>query len=109
MEPDGDLATRMEDGLESRQVHVEVIPETQPLPFIGKGTVYKDILASIGLDSPTPSHDNRGKYQGEETSAQHAYTPIRKSAASLMALGNHIFTPRQGKMWESRNKSPLGS
>ena len=32
----------------SRQVHIEVILETQPLPLNGKGTKYKDILASIG-------------------------------------------------------------
>lgn len=108
MEPVGVQAMRMEDRHEGRQGQGEVIPETQPLPLIGKGTMYKDILASIGLDSPTPSHDTRGMHHGEETSTQHANTPIRHSAASLIALGNHIFTPRQGRMWESRNRSPLG-
>lgn len=107
MEPDGGSAIGMEVDHESRQAQTEVIPKTQPLPLIGK--VYKDILASIGLDSPTPSHDTRGTLQGEEQSAHHANTPIRNNATNLMAIGNHIFTPRQGRMWESRNRSPLGS
>ena len=92
----------------SMQAILEVIPETQPLPPHGSRKVYKEILASIGLDSPTQSHDTRDHSLGEEHRLPQVNTPIRNSAASLMALGKHIFTPGQGRSWEGRNKSPLG-
>ena len=50
----------------SRQTPIEVIPETKLLSLNGNGKVYKEILASIGLDSPTSSHDTRGNLLGEE-------------------------------------------
>ena len=66
-------------------------------------------MASIGLDSPTPSHDLRdGGYINNASRTQVISTPIRNSATSLIALGKHIMTPRQGRIWELRNKSPLG-
>ena len=36
----------------------DIIRETQPI-FKSQGSVYKDILASIGLDSPNTSSDSR--------------------------------------------------
>ena len=93
----------------SRPSLMEVIPETQPITLKGGGMVYKEILASIGLDSPTPSHETRENVLGKEQGTQQINTPIRNSAASLMALGTHVFTPRQGRLWEGRNKSPLGN
>lgn len=108
MEAEGGTAIGLEVNTASRQVHFEVVPETQPLPLNGKGMKYKEILASIGLDSPTSSHDTRGNERGEENGLQRGNTPIRSSAASLMALNNYMFSPRQGSLWEGRNKPPLG-
>lgn len=91
--------------------HVEVIPETQLNEVIRRSNIYNDIMASIGLDSPTPSQDSRGGVvnhgrHGQESCEEN--TPIRNSAANLIALGKHMLTPRQGRIWEHRNKSPLG-
>lgn len=109
MEAKGGTALGGEEFPTSRQAQIKVIPETQPLLLNGKGMKYKKILASIELDSPTSSHNYRGIVPGEEQGLQHGNTPIRNSAASLMVLSNYMFSPRQGKIWESRNKPPLGS
>ena len=87
----------------------EVIPKTQPILLNNKGSVYKDILASIGLDSPTSSNERGSNLQRANVDMQQGYTPIRNSAESLMALGKHMFTPRQGRRWNERSKSPLGN
>lgn len=60
----------------SRQAQIEVIPKTQPLPLNGKGMKYKEIQVSIGLDSPTSSHDYRGTVPREELRLQRGNTPI---------------------------------
>ena len=77
-----------------------------------KSNIYKDILASIGLDNPTTSQKARGRernsYFNQLLVGHLASTPICNSASSLMALGQHAMTPRQWRIWESRNKSPLG-
>ena len=88
----------------------EVILETQlNTSSRGKGSIYNDILASIGLDSPTPSIETRREEDSNSSPrAQLINTPIRNSASSLIALGKHVLTPRQGRIWELRNKSPLG-
>ena len=88
----------------------EVILETQlNSSSRGKGSIYNDILASIGLDSPTPSIETRREEDSNSSPrAQLVNTPIRNSASSLIALGKHVLTPRQGRIWELRNKSPLG-
>ena len=61
--------------------------------------IYKTILASIGLDSPTMSQEVRGR-EGNSVGNQQlggyfANTPIHNSATSLMALGQHVMTPKQ--------------
>ena len=43
----------------------EVTPETQLIQLNGNGKVYKEILARIGLNSPTLSHETRGSIQKE--------------------------------------------
>ena len=88
----------------------EVILETQLNPSSrGKGSIYNDILASIGLDSPTPSFETRRKEDSNTSPrAQLINTPIRNSASSLIALGKQVLTPRQSRIWELRNKAPLG-
>ena len=95
------------------QGKIDVIPETQLTIYNNsKDHIYKDMLASIGLDSPTSSRDtwdeeeSHAHAQGQTTPL--ANTPIRNSANSLLALGKHTLTPRQGRLWEHRNKSPLG-
>ena len=103
METERGMAVGMDINSASRQGGLEVIPETQPLPFNGKGTKYKEILASIGLDSPTSLHDMRGNERGEKNGLQQGNTPIRNSAADLMALSNSMFSPRQRSLWEGRN------
>ena len=74
----------------------EVIHETQLAYLNGSGKVYKAILARIGLDSPTSSHETCGNIQKVNQATQQD-TPIRNSAANLMTLGKHVFTPRQGR------------
>lgn len=87
----------------------EVIPKTQLHHLSNNGKVYMEILASIGLDSPTPSQEIRGNTLIEGQEGPQVNTSIRHSVASLMALGKHVFTPRQGRLWKHRNKSPLGN
>ena len=88
----------------------EVILETQFHQHTkDRGKFYNEIMASIGLDSPTSSTEERGNEDTyQEPGNQVAATPIRNSAANLMALGKHVFTPRQGRIWEFKGKSPLG-
>lgn len=86
----------------------EVIFETQ-FNRNNKDNVYKDIMVSIGLDNPTPSHELRvGEDNNISPKAQSISTPIRNSATSLIALGKHVLTPRQGRIWELRSKSLVG-
>jgi hypothetical protein len=107
------LNTRLVTTHHTSQTHIEVIPETQlHQASRNKNNIYNDIMASIGLDSPTSSQDTRGEGRGNapahDPTLHLASTPIRNSAASLMALGKHVLTPRQGRLWEHRSKSPLG-
>lgn len=75
----------------------EVIWKTQPLSQIKNGSMYKDIMASIGLDSPNISTDTtRDEISGNEQGASLANTPIRNNTSSLIALGKHVLIPRQG-------------
>ena len=69
---------------------MEVILETQPNQYNSMGKVYKDILASIGLDSPTSSQKVRGNRPEQDQVASLANTPIHNSVTSLMALGKHV-------------------
>ena len=80
---------------------INIVWETQPPPMNNnKGKVYKDIMASIGLDSPNTSSESRGEGTREQgQGVPFANTPIRNSASSLIALGKHIITPRQGRLW----------
>ena len=84
--------------------HLEEIPETQACQLNGNEKLFKEILASIGLDSPSASHELGSHSQRGNPGILQGYTPIRNSAESLIALGRHMFTPRQGKSWEDRNK-----
>ena len=85
----------------------DVIPETQLNQTHDNGKVYKDILASIDLYSPTSSQELKSIVPRKEQALQVAYTPIRSGAASNMALGKQALTPRQSRIWEYRSKSPL--
>ena len=80
---------------------LDIVWETQPPPKTNnKGSMYKDIMASIGLDSPNTSTETRGEEAREhDQGASFVNTPIRNSASSLIALGKHIITPRQGRLW----------
>lgn len=90
--------------------HDEVIRETQF--HLNNRNIYNDVLASIGLDNPTTSQETRRGNENRDCefgqSKQGISTPIRNSASSLIALGKHVLTPRQGRIWETCNKSPLG-
>ena len=86
----------------SPRCHPSVVSETQLQPNTkNKGSVYSDILASIGLDSPTSSYETRS----EGGPIRHGHkdqtisTPIRNSTTSLVVLGKHVLTPRQGRSW----------
>ena len=106
--PDESRPIDMLDPTIANSAPLEVIPETQAWHLNGNGKMFKEILASIGLDSPTASHELGGHSQRGSPGIHHGNTPIRNSAESLIALGKHMFTPRQGKSWEDRNKGPLG-
>lgn len=95
----------------SNRSHPLVLSETQFHPNNkNKGSVYNEILASIGLDSPTSSYENmnEGGMNRHNHEDQPFSTPIRNSASNLIALGKHVLTPRQGKSWTYGNQSPLG-
>ena len=75
-----------------------------------KGSVDNEILANIRLDSPTTSYETRNervntRYGHED---QLISTPFRVIASSLVALGKHEFTSRQGRSWTYGNKSLPG-
>jgi hypothetical protein len=85
-------------------IQPDIIWETQPNPVNhNKGSIYNDILASIGLDSPNISLETRREDVMEQN--QVANTPTRSSAISLMALGKHVLTPRQEKIWSMDGNS----
>ena len=86
---------------------LDIVWETQPPPINNnKGKVYKDIMASIGLDSPNTSSESRGEGAREQgQGASYASTSIWNSASSLIALGKHIITLRQGRLW-GRDTNP---
>ena len=81
---------------------LEVIKETQILPNItNQGSIYKDIMASIGLDSPNTSTESRREERNEQNRLEALVnTPIRTSASSLIALGQHVLNSRQGRLWK---------
>lgn len=87
------------------------IPETQLTPYTGyKGKIgYKEIMASIGLDSPTSSFEctNERDSPHRAPNSQLDNTPIRNSAASLMALGQQALSPGQSRIWESQHQPSL--
>lgn len=94
-------------------VHSGVIPETQLNGYNSdKGNICNAILASIRLDSPTPSRETWGGEGMPTNEHGHALPlvniPICSSGTSLLALGKHVLTPRQGRVREHMNKSPLG-
>lgn len=106
----GELELSLESSIKFVEPTNEIIRETQF--HLTNRNIYNDILASIGLDSPTTSQE-KGRGSGATDlkngqGIQRVSTPIRNSASSLIALGKHVLTPRQGRMWEARNKSPLG-
>ena len=91
----------------------EVIKETQlSTHHKERGRVYNEILASIGLDSPTPSQEVRmedGHNRIEHELESHwVCTPNRNSATSLIALGQHVLTPRDWRKWTYKSNSLLG-
>ena len=91
---------------------MEVIRETQfHPPCRSRGHVYNDVLISIGLDSSTNSSKESDRDRNQDPKQgfgiEGVSTPIRNSANNLIALGKHVFTPNQGRVWELRNKFHL--
>jgi hypothetical protein len=68
---------------------LEVIWEIQPLSkTINQWRMYKDIMASIGLDSPNNSIESRKEKNRKHNQVTPLVnTPIRNSASSLIVLG----------------------
>ena len=86
----------------------EVVVETQLTTSTrAKDNICNAIMARIGLDSPTPTPRRGGEGRNIGYDA-HMEAHLINTPSSLMALGKVIGTPRQGKTWEPRNKSPLG-
>ena len=85
----------------------EVIKETQLPPKItNHGRMYKDIMTNIGLDSSTTSTESRRVESNEQNQVESLVnTPIRNSASSLIALGQQVLTPRQGRLWNGDTSS----
>lgn len=92
---------------------IAIIPETQLHPHNrNKRSKHHAILVSLGLDNPTTS---QATWDGEDQNSPNQdlgnylmNTPIRKSAASLVALGQHRLSPRHGRIWKNKGKSRLG-
>ena len=107
---------RPQHGMESPHLLLNIsqliiISEIQGLPTNKhQGKVFNDILASIGLDSPTSSHGIRsvGGVSRHHSEDHRISTPIRNSASSLMIIEKQVLTPRQGRSWIYGNKSLLG-
>ena len=59
--------------------------------------MYKEILASIRLDSPTSLQETRDNVMREGQVAQLVNTPVLNSAASLMVMGQHVLTLGKGE------------
>lgn len=68
-------------------------------------------MASIGLDNPSTSIEDRAKEDtnmyDQNSGSQLVTTPIENNVATLITLGKHVITPRQGKIWEYKEKFPL--
>ena len=90
----------------------EVIKETQLFSHYDRGKAYNDILASIGLDSPTPSHEARleeGHIRIEQGLESHIVSmPMGNNETSLITLGQQAPPPRQGRSWTYTSNSLLG-
>jgi len=80
----------------------EVIRETQLPPKItNQGSLYKDIMARIGLDSPNTSTESRRVETDEQNRGEALVdTPIRNSASSLIVLGQHMLNSKQRRFWK---------
>lgn len=108
------------EGRGSQPLHdgaLAIIPETQFTSYgkeegkVKRGSAYKAILASVRLDSPTSSQETWCGERNQPNQELVNYlmnTPIRKSAASAVALGQHRLSPKQGMIWKSKGISPLG-
>ena len=86
----------------------EVVVETQLTNNArAKGNMCNTIMASIGLGSTTPTlyRGGEGRHIGIDA---HMEAQLINTPSSLKALGKIAITPKQGKYWELRNKSPLG-
>ena len=83
----------------------EVILETQlNSNNRSRGNIYNGNLISIGFDNPTTSRDERERDGNNDLNqgklAKVVNTPLHNNANSLMALGEHVLTPSQGRLWE---------
>ena len=91
----------------------EVVCETQFYQNArNRGKFYNEIMTSIGLHSPTSLREGRIREKTiiyeQETGSPRATMPIRNSAANVLVLGKHALTPRHGRIWKYKGKSPLG-
>jgi hypothetical protein len=77
-----------------------------------EGSIYNDILASIGLNSTTLSSKSKGIIDNNDPNhtlgAQLVSIPIHNNVTSLTTLGKYVLLSGQGKIWKFRSKSPLG-
>lgn len=111
----GELVDSTHKGTPYKEIPPDIIMETQMTCRENNiNEVYREMLIEIGLDSPSPSHERRRNNEGNITpkwgqTDTGVSSPVRSSAASLMALGQHALTPRQRRLWEERGKSPLGN
>ena len=85
----------------------DTIWETQPLPK-SKGSMYNDIISSIGVDSPNTSTESRREEVREHNQDTSLIDiTIRNSVSSLMAIEEHELTPRQRNMWNVSTSLPI--
>ena len=104
----GDSQHVVESTYPHRNAISEVVVETQLTNSTRiKGNMCNAIMANIGLGSPTPTL-HRGRERRYIGNDAHMKAHLINTPNSLMTLGKVIGTPRLGKAWEPRNKSPLG-
>lgn len=97
----------------SYELPLAIIPETQFTSHEGennRSSAYQAILASVGLDSLTTSQETW--YEGEHNMPNQTLgkylmnTPTRRSAGSLVPLGQHRLSPRHGRIWKNKVNPP---
>lgn len=100
------------DGQQKGEGPKHCIPKTQFNTHDGnKHSTYLVMLARIGLGSPTKScklQDSINRNGHNQEIEKLLNVALHTSALSLMSFHHHRLSPRNGRVWKNKGKSPLG-